>query len=95
MAEESKLQKRVRMAMVGAGWYVLKVSLCNMAGHPDLTCFLDSKTIFIEMKAEGKKPEPLQVIRHQRLTELGFRVYVIDTWEKFLEMKDDLANLGF
>ena len=33
---------------------------------------------FVEVKAPGKKPRPLQLTRHRTLRQLGFRVYVLD-----------------
>lgn len=81
---ESKLQRRVIADLTNRGMYVLKVTICNRPGWPDLTIFTkDGKVFFIELKDQGKKIEPLQAIRHQELEERGFRVFVIDTWEKY------------
>lgn len=33
---------------------------------------------FGEVKAPGKKPRPLQMVRHEMLKRLGFAVYVVD-----------------
>ena len=33
---------------------------------------------FVEVKALGCKPRPLQMARHGMLRRLGFRVYVLD-----------------
>jgi hypothetical protein len=33
---------------------------------------------FIEVKAPGNKPRPLQVKRHEALKRLGFKVYVLN-----------------
>jgi hypothetical protein len=39
------------------------------------------RTIFVELKAPGKKPTPGQLREHARLRELGFRVEVLDSIE--------------
>lgn len=36
------------------------------------------KMAFVEVKALGEKPRPLQLARHQLLRRLGFKVYVLD-----------------
>ena len=33
---------------------------------------------FVEVKAPGEKPRPLQLARHRQLRQLGFKVYVLD-----------------
>lgn len=33
---------------------------------------------FVEVKAPGEKPRPLQLSRHRLLRRLGFKVYVLD-----------------
>ena len=37
---------------------------------------------FVELKAPGQKPRPIQVKRHEQLRKLGFRVEVIDEKEQ-------------
>jgi hypothetical protein len=50
-----------------------------MNGLPDrLILMPDGKMAFVEVKAPGKKPRPLQVARHEILRQLGFKVYVLD-----------------
>lgn len=49
------------------------------SGWPDRIClFPDGKAGFVEVKAPGKKPRPLQVKRHKQLRLLGYKVYVLD-----------------
>ena len=48
-------------------------------GMPDRIILLPNGKIgFVELKARGKKPRPLQEARHRLLRELGFKVYVVD-----------------
>lgn len=46
---------------------------------PDRLILLpDGKMAFVEVKAPGQKPRPLQVKRHAMLRKLGFKVFVLD-----------------
>ena len=48
-------------------------------GMPDRIALLPGgKSGFVETKAPGEKPRPLQASRHALLRRLGFRVYVLD-----------------
>lgn len=50
------------------------------SGWPDRIVLLspDGKIGFVEVKAPGKEPRPLQVHRHEQLRQLGFQVYILD-----------------
>ena len=52
-------------------------------GMPDRIVLLPGRHFgFVEVKAPGEKPRPLQESRHRALRKLGFRVYVIDmVWQ--------------
>ena len=48
-------------------------------GMPDRIVLLPKgKVAFVEIKATGCKPQPLQVSRHGMLRKLGFQVYILD-----------------
>ena len=48
-------------------------------GMPDRIVLLPGCRIgFVEVKAPGKEPRPLQVMRHRQLRALGFPVFVLD-----------------
>ena len=48
-------------------------------GMPDrLLLFPGGRAAFVEVKAPGAKPRPLQLARHRLLASLGFKAYVID-----------------
>ena len=52
-------------------------------GMPDRMVLLpDGKLSFVEVKAPGEKPRPLQIRRHKQLRQLGFRVAVLDDPEQ-------------
>lgn len=56
---------------------VVKLSITNKPGFPDLMCLKDGKAVFIEVKRPGEKPRPLQRYRLEELTELGFEASVM------------------
>ena len=76
---EQKLVKAVR----DSGGLALKLVCPGFNGVPDrLILFMGGKVAFVEVKAPGEKPRPLQEHRIARLRALGFKVYVVDSIEK-------------
>lgn len=52
-------------------------------GVPDrIVLFPLGLVAFVELKASGKKPTPIQLSQHKKLELLGFEVFVIDSKEK-------------
>lgn len=84
---EAALQSKIVKDLVKSGWLPVKVKLCNLNGHPDLVIYKAGKTIFIEVKDEGKEADPLQKHVHSLLRNQGFNVYVIDTWDRYVFIK--------
>lgn len=63
-----------------AGMLTFKLTCPGNAGVPDrLVIFPDGSTCFVEIKAPGKKPRPLQRRVFARLQRMGHPVEVIDT----------------
>lgn len=88
MAGESKLQRKIIMDLEKEGWDVLKISLCNKPGYPDLECKKKLRQIFyLEIKDEGKEAEPIQLHRHDKLRDMGFPVFVVDNYDEYLKIK--------
>lgn len=76
---EAKLVSVVR-ASGGVCW---KFVSPGTAGVPDRIVLMRSGRIgFVEVKAPGEKPRPLQKLRIKTLKKLGFRVYVLDSVEQ-------------
>lgn len=75
---ETALAQSVRLV---GGWAPKWVSPGN-DGVPDRIVLLPGGRIrFVELKAPGKKPTPLQAKIHEQLRALGFEVDVIDSVE--------------
>ena len=52
-------------------------------GMPDRIVLMPGGHIgFVELKAPGEKPRPLQLYRHQQLRDLGFQVFVMDDFDQ-------------
>lgn len=64
------------------------------SGVPDRLCLLpNGKIFFVELKSTGKKPGALQVNQIRKITNLGQRVYVLDSKEKVDEvLETELSN---
>ncbi len=85
MAQEQDLQSKIRDYLTKRGWDVVKTISLSKSGYEDLFCFYDGGiTMFIEVKAVGKKPKPLQGYRLKKHQKMGFKAFYCDTWESFL-----------
>ena len=74
-------------AVQAAGGVAYKLTSQTANGLPDrLVLFFPSKTVFVELKAPGKKPRPLQVRRISQIRKLGFPVFVVDGMEQIEEV---------
>ena len=90
---EQRIERQLVQLVSKVGGLALKFVSPGMAGVPDrLLLFPGGKAVFVETKAPGKKPRPLQVHRHEQLRALGFRVYVIDEMKQIREVLDDLCS---
>lgn len=93
----SKLESEIQGSIIGAlearGCFVLKTSLCNKNGFPDLTVLMPPTTkrnsvkIFcLEVKVPGEDPDPLQFYRHKELRGYGLETYTVYSKEEALQI---------
>ena len=76
---EAYVEKALVRAVREAGGDCLKLPPLFCPGIPDRLALLPGGIVaFVELKAPGRTPTPLQACRHARLRGLGFRVEVID-----------------
>ena len=92
------LEKEIEQALVCAvkniGGWCLKLSCPGMDGVPDRLVLLPKgRCAFVELKAPGKKPRPLQIKRMRQLTALGFSCFVIDGKEQIGGVIDAIQTL--
>lgn len=86
---EQKLVHKVK----AAGGIAPKFVSPGLDGMPDRLLLLPGgRMAFVEVKAPGEKPRPLQVARHRLLTELGFKVYALDDPEQITKILEDIQN---
>lgn len=77
---EKEIEQKLTRAVRKAGGICPKFVSPGFNGMPDrLVLFPDGMIAFVELKAPGKKPRPLQEDRHRLLRSLGFRVYTLDS----------------
>ena len=92
MREKHIEQKLVRAVRVADGICPKFVSP-GFDGMPDRLALLPKgRCAFIEVKAPGKKPRPLQEARHRLLRSLGFKVYVLDSPEQIGGIIDEIQR---
>lgn len=79
MAEEQKLEQKLVKAVKAQGGMALKFVSPGIDGVPDRLLLIACGHIsFVEVKAKGKKPRPLQVKRINQIRNLGFKVFILD-----------------
>lgn len=77
--QEKNIEAKLVKAVKSMGGLAPKFVSPGLDGVPDRLVLLPKgKIAFIELKAPGKKPRPLQVRRKSQLEALGFLVYCID-----------------
>ena len=86
MAREIIIEQKLLSAVKGRGGIAPKFVSPGYDGMPDRIVLLPGGHIgFVEVKAPGEKPRPLQEARHELLRRLGFKVYVLDD-ERHIEL---------
>tara|TARA_R110000868_G_scaffold19297_2_gene83092 strand:+ start:8830 stop:9093 length:264 start_codon:yes stop_codon:yes gene_type:complete len=76
---EKHIEAKCRKFAKARGHVFWKLVVQGYPGVPDrLMLSAGGRVVFIEFKAPGKKPTPLQAAWHSRLRALGFEVHVID-----------------
>lgn len=71
----------------------IKLVSCFTVGLPDRMClFPGAKIAFVELKATGKKPRKSQILIHEKLRSLGFRVEVIDTTQGVIDFIESMTK---
>ena len=90
---EKQIEHKLGLMVKRRGGIALKFVSPSFAGMPDRLVLLpDGYIAFVELKAPGKKPRPLQVSRHGLLRHLGFKVYVLDDMNQIGEIIDDIRT---
>lgn len=84
LSVEKHIETRCRKIAKARGAIFWKLVVSGYPGVPDrLMLSHGGRIAFIEFKAPGKKPTPLQLAWHDKLRGLGFDVHVIDNVSDF------------
>lgn len=87
---EKQIERKLVQAVKAAGGICPKFISPGMDGMPDRMVLLPGCRIgFVEVKAPGKEPRPLQTNRHRILRSLGFPVFVLDDPERIPEIIEE------
>ena len=91
---EKRIEQKLMMEVRRCGGMALKFVSPSYSGMPDRLILLpDGKVAFVEVKAPGKKPRPLQIKRHEMLRKLGFRVFVLDAASDILMILKEVMEV--
>jgi len=89
-AIEAKLVETVK----SMGGLAPKFISPGIDGMPDRIVLLKhGRLAFVEVKADGRKPRPLQVRRKRQLEALGFSVYCLDDVTQIGGMLDEIQSV--
>jgi len=84
---EKTIERKLVKAVKGMGGMAPKFVSPGYDGMPDRIILLPGgKIAFVEVKAMGRKPCPLQLHRHEILRRLGFEVFVLDDENQITSM---------
>lgn len=76
---EKEIEKKLALEAKKLGGLAVKFVSPGFDGLPDRILLMPGgKIAFVEVKAPGKHPRPLQMARHKLLRGLGFSVFILD-----------------
>ena len=90
---EKTIEQKLKTDAKKRGGLALKFVSPNFDGMPDrIILFPGGHIGFVEVKAPGKKPRPIQAARLSTLTKLGFKVYVLDDISQIGGILDEIQS---
>ena len=92
--ESEKIVERKLVELTNLnGGMCIKLLSFHMLGLPDRLCiFPKSRIVFVETKTTKQKPRQIQLFMHDKIRKLGFRVEVVDTVEKVVDLIEDILT---
>lgn len=88
--KEQHIERVLKARIESLGGICWKLVCPGVAGVPDRICLMDGRIVFVEVKAPGEKPRPIQSRRIQQLRDQGFQVVVLDCLGGIEEVADAL-----
>lgn len=96
MAREKTIEQKLVKAVKATGGMCLKFVSPGTNAVPDRIILIAlGKIAFVEVKAPGEKPRPLQVARIRQIRNLGFKVFVLDDENQIEAIIDEIVGGGF
>lgn len=90
---EKVIERKLVAEVKKMGGIAAKFVSPGLDGMPDRLVLLPyGKMAFVELKAPGKKPRPLQLRRLKQLKKLGFTCYVIDDVKQIGGILDEIQS---
>ena len=90
---EKTIEKKLVIAIKDMGGIAPKFMSPGFDGMPDRIVLLPGGRMgFVEVKAPGKVPRPLQEARHRMLQRLGFQVYLLDAVDQIGGILDAICT---
>lgn len=90
---EKIIEQKFVAAIKAARGLALKFTSPGFDGVPDRIVLLHGGKIgFVEVKAPGQKPRPLQLARHRLFRRLGFKVFVPDSEKQIPRIIDEIGG---
>ena len=90
---EKVIEQKLTLMVKRQGGICPKFVSPGFAGMPDRVVLMpDGHIGFVEVKAPGETPRPLQMARHKLLQDLGFKVYLLDSVEQIGGILDEIRT---
>ena len=90
---EKTIEQKLVSAVRAKGGIAPKFVSPSFDGMPDRLVLLpDGKCGFVEVKAPGRKPRPLQETRIRLLRRLGFSVFVLDDESRIPQIISEIGG---
>ena len=91
--QERDIERKLVTETVRRSGVALKFVSPGCIGVPDRIVMLPGGRMgFVELKAPGKKPRPIQARRIHQMQAMGFKVFVVDGMEQIASVLDEIGE---
>ncbi|AHU89180.1 nuclease [Trueperella pyogenes] len=88
---EHHIEQALKHGVEAAGGICWKLVSPGTNGVPDRICIMRGRVVFVELKAPGRQPRPIQARRIRQLRDRGMSVLVVDSTDGIREVLDALS----